>query len=767
VDAAVRSEEHRVLQRHAEKWRDLTDSDYPCAPYHFAYQFCFPFQQVDGYWFDGRGERRCRQPESLAIDSFSNETAVSVPTDVATLLSKGPRFRIPPKLNEKFQDQLALNLEVFSRNLRWNQVNMKATPQTIHVPFQRNTVSMPPRMTPEREEQLCLLKNEIKRMTENEIERLKKAPYFKEMKKKIWKAKAFLDENNLTTIPSDKTNRLVITDKENLDKRILSILGDETTYLPLAKSKQTQIEKQANQILKHIVKDKHSKSVKDKLLSTGSRPATFQVFCKDHKSNSGLGYPLRPIASVRNTAAEKTDWLVSTILVNLVSLVPANVRNAADIIDHLNLINKDAITANHVFISLDVVSLYPSIPLDFGIECVLDFAKLNWDKIDNKGLTIDQLKKALTFVCYNYEIQFKEKIYKQIKGCPMGAHFAPPFAIITMHYIESAALNILKDKFKFSPILYKRYIDDILLGPLPKSDFTDTILETFNSVNTNIQFTLEAPKPGEPIPFLDLSIYVKDKNIEYSWHVKPNHSNNSLRIDSWIPNSVKTNYIRNSIQTVTNRCSNKTLEAAAMHRLSTRFAKNGFHKVPVFTRPKKNKNKKAEQNGNNNIFLKLDFVNDRLSRKIRNIVKKYDFPIQLINKPSKNLNQMLNTHKNRNVSKHENCSTCDHLPVDFSCVDRFLVYKFQCQLCNQLYIGETSRPFHYRYKEHMRSLNIKDKKSALSQHALDIHKQANLTIADFSLSILYKCRSPVETRLTEARAISIYGPNINRKNERW
>ena len=50
------------------------------------------------------------------------------------------------------------------------------------------------------------------------------------------------------------------------------------------------------------------------------------------------------------------------------------------------------------------------------------------------------------------------------------------------------------------------------------------------------------------------------------------------------------------------------------------------------------------------IFLKLDFVSDRLIRKIGNIIKKYDFSIQLVNKPSKNLKQALAINR-KNINK--------------------------------------------------------------------------------------------------------------------
>ena len=107
---------------------------------------------------------------------------------------------------------------------------------------------------------------------------------------------------------------------------------------------------------------------------------------------------------------------------------------------------------------------------------------------------------------------------------------------------------------------------------------------------------------------------------------------------------------------------------------------------------------------------------------------------------------------------------CDALPLQFFCFDRFLVYKFECKTCKNFYIGETSRPFHFRYKEHHKSsLQKKDLKSALAEHAILC---PSFIISDFKLSILSRCRSPVETRLTEARDIDFLRPEINRRHEK-
>ena len=108
-------------------------------------------------------------------------------------------------------------------------------------------------------------------------------------------------------------------------------------------------------------------------------------------------------------------------------------------------------------------------------------------------------------------------------------------------------------------------------------------------------------------------------------------------------------------------------------------------------------------------------------------------------------------------------NVCSHLPDRFTCFDRFLVYKFTCNLCSNFYIGETSRAFKCRYNEHNRSLTNKDEKSALSCHAKAVHSSLEVTIKDFDLKILSHWKTPVETRLAESRAIDRYRPSLNRK----
>lgn len=81
--------------------------------------------------------------------------------------------------------------------------------------------------------------------------------------------------------------------------------------------------------------------------------------------------------------------------------------------------------------------------------------------------------------------------------------------------------------------------DDLIIGSLEGNDFPQTILDVFNSVNQNIQFTMEVPKVNGGLDFLDINISIKDTKIDFCWFSKSCHSGNSLRHDSWVPSAVK------------------------------------------------------------------------------------------------------------------------------------------------------------------------------------------------------------------------------------
>ena len=304
-----------------------------------------------------------------------------------------------------------------------------------------------------------------------------------------------------------------------------------------------------------------------------------------------------------------------------------------------------------VFISLDVVNLYPSVPVNLAIEVISEFSKTHWCEIDNLGICVEQFLKMLKFVSYNYEIQFNEKVYLQVKGCPMGSHYAPPFAIIFMNYIEQQALNILEARLGIdtSEFLYKRYIDDIIFGPFDKNEklFGD-ILSIFNSVNENITFTLEIPKSNR-LNFLDLTIWVENEKIFFKNYKKDICSINTLKKNSWLPNSVKTNFLKNSFLNIETHCSSSLPEEDlhdAITQCGQKLRLNGYSDADInrgwMKKKTKNRNISSFRKSNPS-FLKLPFISDSLIRKINFLIRKYNFNVQLLSTGNKNLRHIFNS----------------------------------------------------------------------------------------------------------------------------
>ena len=96
----------------------------------------------------------------------------------------------------------------------------------------------------------------------------------------------------------------------------------------------------------------------------------------------------------------------------------------------------------------------------------------------------------------------------------MGCRFAPAFSVIFLHHLEQQAL----EKISFKPQLYKRYIDDVILGPIESNlEMIKEIEQVFNSIVPEINFTTEIQLPHKGLNFLDLTIHIKDHKIDYYW----------------------------------------------------------------------------------------------------------------------------------------------------------------------------------------------------------------------------------------------------------
>ena len=99
--------------------------------------------------------------------------------------------------------------------------------------------------------------------------------------------------------------------------------------------------------------------------------------------------------------------------------------------------NLGKITENAFLVTADVVVLYPSIPLNEGLEVL----RKQLNAFDNKSVPTEDLVKMAEFVLKNNYFEFDSSFKHQISGTTIGTKFAPAYACIFMDYIESEFLK--------------------------------------------------------------------------------------------------------------------------------------------------------------------------------------------------------------------------------------------------------------------------------------------------------------------------------------
>ena len=146
-------------------------------------------------------------------------------------------------------------------------------------------------------------------------------------------------------------------------------------------------------------------------------------------------------------------------------------------------------------VTFDVKSLQTSIPYKYGLEAISVWTEKHPDSLHSrfsKGCVLESIK----IILENNNCTFNDEFYRQISGTAMGTIFSITYATLTMGYFEIHFYNIFELKWgkKFQEFILENwscFLDDCQT-PLDKNKVKpEELLETLNSVNETIQFTME------------------------------------------------------------------------------------------------------------------------------------------------------------------------------------------------------------------------------------------------------------------------------------
>jgi hypothetical protein len=173
--------------------------------------------------------------------------------------------------------------------------------------------------------------------------------------------------------------------------------------------------------------------------------------------------------------------------------------------------------------------MYTNIPTDVISNIITEVL----NKLNTKAQITRELILIINTILVQNYFKFNNQFFQQTEGLPMGAPTSSILSEIFLQYIER--INIVNILSKFHIENYNRYVDDILIIYNKTKTNIQEVLEEFNKIHHNLQFTLELEN-NYTINFLDVSILRKDEKLEFNIYRKPTITSRVIHASSCHPN---------------------------------------------------------------------------------------------------------------------------------------------------------------------------------------------------------------------------------------
>ena len=515
------------------------------------------------------------------------------------------------------------------------------------------------------------------------------------------KAEALLQDSAYRTIPSDPTNKY----KNKLIGLLKSIKAgsgiNEATYR--------------------------------KLYPTGAGSPKFYGLPKLHKE----GTPLRPIVSSIGAVTYATSKELSRILKPLVGKSPYHICNNHDFIEHLKTIT---LGPEEVMVSYDVRALFTSVPIKPALGIIEKLLKEDHDLQKRTSMSIPNIMDLLEFCLRSTYFTYRGKFYEQVEGAAMGSTISPIVANLFMEDFEMRAIQSSPNP----PLLWKRFVDDtfVIINKAQKEEF----LAHIYSVDSNIQFTAEDPGPDGSLPFLDILITPDEEGkLVTSVYRKPTHTDQYLQWDSQHPISAKYSVVGTLYHRAKTISSNNEKLQQEDDHLTRALGDCNYPRWAVsrvkmkMNNPTQKKKKKNDQHTQQQNTPK-PYITVPYYRGLSESVKKKgsNYGVQVYYRGGTTIKNLLMAPKDKDPMMKKSG----------------VIYSYKCGRvdCDDEYIGESSRTFGERFKEHQKAPS-----PIFDHHTITGH---DISVDHFN--IVGREENKLKRAIKEALYIRVNNPSLNR-----
>ena len=328
---------------------------------------------------------------------------------------------------------------------------------------------------------------------------------------------------------ADKGGAVVVQDVQNYVEEAMRQLNDQSFYRRLNHNPTSEhpalVENAIDGLRqKEFLDEKTAECLKP----TNPKTPKLYLLPKIHKE----GNPGRPVVSSVDCHTEKISAFVDYHLQPMNKELESYVQDTTDFIKKLESLNPEDNGDEPILVTMDVRSLYTTIPNDEGKEAIKEFFEKRSRPGDSTLSKVIQVFLSLILTLNNFV--FNETNYLQINGCSMGTKCAPTYASLYMGWFER---KYILPRIQQHVSMYVRYIDDIFFVWKGPEHELKKFLETINTLHPSIKFDYKYSK--ESTDFLDTTVKLVNKAITTTLYTKPTDRKAFLHAKSYHPSSTK------------------------------------------------------------------------------------------------------------------------------------------------------------------------------------------------------------------------------------
>ena len=510
--------------------------------------------------------------------------------------------------------------------------------------------------------------------------------------------KEIVNDVNVDIYPFDKGSGFVRIDHDDA----LIKIEDQIGKTKILKKDPTPglVTKVQSLMRKH--KDKFNISQYRKLYPTDGIPPRIYGMVKAHKPEKN--YPMRMVVSTVGTPVYEISEYLVNVIQNTLNKNPIRVLNSSSFI---NTAKTWAIHPNETQVSLDVVNLYPSVPIKKATENILKI--LSDDFLDVSGrtkLSILDIKEFIDLCLQKCYFLWNNTIRSLDNTGPIGLSLMVVMAEAHLQIIEGEAINIALHSIPpFNPISHMRYVDDTHTR-FDERKKVSQFVDLLNSIDKDIQYTTTYEDEEKCLDFSDITI-LNNCTVNYEFKVFRKEAITNVQVNHIqviIQKALNMVYLRVFLARASAVCSPKYLEQEFTFITSV-FVENGYQQATLerikesFTN-KRNHNNIVDQNNRRDYkhTVSMPFV-ESISYKLRKSFKKTGYNISFHGR---------NNLRNIICAKNKPKLPKNSVPG---------VYRTNCG-CNNRYVGQTGGLIKNRNVQHEKAaFKFDTKYSGLAEHA--------------------------------------------------